>query len=94
MRLIDADALTSEVQTCYKERRLSEFSKDIVARFIDGAPTIDAEPVRHGEWIETETELICSECECEITSYDTDFLPGLKRVIKYCPFCGAEMDKE
>ena len=44
------------------------------------APTIDAEPVRHGKWMGT----VCSACG-ESTSfyYDCDC----------CPHCGARMDE-
>lgn len=60
---------------------------------IADAPTVDAEPVRHGKWINanegrwnTCEVLKCSECgELDNRMYKTD---------KYCPNCGARMDKE
>ena len=57
-------------------------------------PTIDAEPVRHGHWIERKEHIYlpngckewinfyCSECEAPNNS-PTD----------YCPNCGAKMDE-
>lgn len=53
---------------------------------IDVAPTIDAEPVRHGHWIayRSGVDTQCSECE-----WSTDF--PIAR--KYCPNCGAKMDE-
>lgn len=51
------------------------------------APTVDAEPIRHGEWIECEgrnNEYYCSEC------YDIWKSDRIKNM-KYCPSCGAKM---
>ena len=64
-----------------------------VVNAIRTAPAVDAEPVRHGEWIvhdwaeECNGVLIsnyeCSEC-CYWERHEAD----------YCPNCGAKMDKE
>lgn len=52
MRLIDADALKTWVD-CGHLRPPMElcFSELDVVRMLDKQPTIDAEPVRHGQWI-------------------------------------------
>lgn len=67
----------------------------VALRMIKGAPTVDAEPVRHGMWIllgrsfpttdytyTTSALYMCSEC-------------GLREIKKY-PYCncGAKMDAE
>lgn len=75
MRLIDADALI--------------VSKDWAdctcpAQAICKAPTIEAEPVRHG-------------CEhCKDGTYHGQVLmlcnDGVTRKIEFCPSCGAKMD--
>ena len=56
---------------------------------IENAPAVDAEPVRHGEWIYQDGEIMlcktCSLCRCE--SFDLDGA-------EYCPYCGAKMDLE
>ena len=78
MRLIDADAL---INTLNKEK--IEFNADI-NYFILNAPTIDAEPVRHGHW-----EFIggygyqyrCSNC-VRCAEHRTN----------YCPSCGSKME--
>lgn len=52
--------------------------------------------VKHGHWFvderpESDREIICSNCEQPIFKYhkiDFDYRP------KYCPNCGAKMDKE
>ena len=52
---------------------------------IPNAPTIEAEPVRHGKWIaqdETYTRYFCSECKDR----------NHQGHEKFCPNCGAKMD--
>ena len=49
--------------------------------------TVDVQEVKHGHWIDTTTycgEFTCSICKemCVTNKY------------KYCPHCGAKMDKE
>ena len=76
MRLIDADAL--------KEKWLFRGEDGKPYRDeIDNAPTID--PVRHGRWIEYETEKWkCSEC-----GNHEDLLDGKHH--GWCGECGARM---
>ena len=75
MRLIDADALPR-----YTGYALSAVE---IARAVENAPTIDAVPVRHGEWqwISAYSFYRCSECY-EIA----------ERRTPYCPNCGAKMN--
>lgn len=64
--------------------------KDVVCKF-EFAPTIDAEPVKRGRWVNVEDRpfmiYACSQCG-EKWGYGT--------VIHchYCPNCGARMDGE
>ena len=55
----------------------------------------DVAPVRHGRWIESTTDLICSACETvfndELSYMCRDYTYGNP---KYCPYCGAKMDEE
>lgn len=90
MRLIDADAL------CFAsmlERIDQHFAEDAV----NEAPTVDAEPVRHGKWIGTEFdgyadgvpvyyEWKCSACGCIVEEEEPTWI--------FCPNCGAKMDGE
>ncbi|MBR1810774.1 MAG: hypothetical protein IJ766_03865 [Clostridia bacterium] len=83
MRLIDADELCKD-----------RVSNDPVVIAAKCAPTIDAEPVRHGAWIahnyltgnvlldENETYL-CSVCQVQRTR---------RNKYNFCPNCGAKMD--
>ena len=83
MRLIDADVLLYSI---FKSCNTTEAT-------INNAPTIDAVPVVHGEWITTKTyshdgELYCSNCGEEAPAEY-----GRYTYIKstYCPNCGAKM---
>lgn len=62
---------------------------------INEAPAVDAEPVRHGEWILNPSNLyndatwVCSVCgEPWRLFYGTPEENGMH----YCPNCGAKMD--
>lgn len=59
---------------------------------IDEAPTIDAEPVRHGRWEKASEYMpiyVCSECKERNL-----FKNGNNVFSNYCPNCGAKMDLE
>ena len=95
-RLIDADALIEELKRCASsyypitstliEGIIAGFRKAIVQ--VEHTPTIEAEPVKHGEWIKDYKFLICSNCESEI---DVMFSLGVENSKNYCPHCGAKM---
>lgn len=92
-RLIDADGL--------KRQALFGITNDgigmhvVTIEQIDEQPTIEAEPVRHGHWIEKkgfdgDTYYDCSACghswvTIEGTPQDNE--------MDYCPACGAKMDE-
>lgn len=61
---------------------MTEYRKSVL-RIVDEAPTIDAEPVRHGRWECYLSDPFCSECD--------EFA---ETVTNYCPNCGAKMDLE
>lgn len=55
-------------------------------------PTLDYEPVRHGEWIKQKNgKLICSVCGVRGLQ-DSDELDYYYYPSVYCPNCGARMD--
>lgn len=106
MRLIDADALKEYISDLKYETDDpsvmvggNQVLKHILPQIIDGAPTIDAKPVRHGKWETTEciplksTITMCSACN---SSYLTvDIIRASKsgeHMPDYCPSCGARMD--
>ena len=89
MRLIDADALKKIVKG-RRKAAITLTGVDMVM-LIDDAPTIEAEPVKHGRWIEAENDLrisgYCSSCGWEAHMYEDDVIG-----MPYCPNCGARMD--
>ena len=97
MRLIDAEKLCLHLADIQLANRgwkddYCEVLDDIIS-IIDEQTTIEAEPVRHGRWIEPEeytghTEWHCSYCGdvvCTICGYPS---------ANYCPNCGAKMRGE
>lgn len=97
-RLIDADALIDLI----KERNCSlcrdndnrhnnwhcrECEYNEVMSNIENAPTIEAEPTKHGRWIDRGKDMCirwkCSECGRKDT-----------HIYNYCPDCGALMIDE
>lgn len=88
MRLIDADALKQEIREAIKHLRNYQ-GVAVCLKALNDAPTIEAEPVRHGYWEESPTGNknfnYCSVCEGAIQKYDNE-------TFAYCPHCGARMD--
>lgn len=69
------------------EKRMINF--DYVMQIVKEQPTIEAEPVRHGRWIErpnTKGQVYCSECGTLEKITDNNFKS------RRCPNCGAKMD--
>ena len=116
MRTIDADALTEDVVKLAKTGRTTNYDTANfnlgyntallhVKNLIQSAPTIDAEPVRHGEWLADIYNL--ETYETKTVPYDGwhgdaycsecgnyALLNSHEEDVdsKYCPECGAKMD--
>lgn len=90
-RYIDADSLKAEFTGNFS----GEYPAPLVKALIDIQPAADVAEVRHGNWIGESLE--CSECGklvssiCDAGGY---LSYGIEEDLKYCPFCGAKMDKE
>ena len=83
MRLIDADALNLEYEVDMADDWKTAHE---MANIVKYAPTIDAEPVRHGKWIEYPTADGMNQCsECGVLRFGES---------NYCPHCGARMDED
>lgn len=78
-RLIDADAF--EVVTAQGVSMDFADGMQYVLEMLDNAPTIEAEPVRHGRFVDGE----CENCGWFGDCVDVPFY-------NYCPKCGAKMD--
>ena len=89
MRLIDADAFLKDILTAGIGKTIIEYSESNIGYMIRRRPTIDAVPIRHGQW-ETNSDrpdtLICSVCKCGFDMWKHD--PH-----NFCPNCGAKMDE-
>ena len=98
MRLIDAIALYKEFMDEVKRHPIPETpglgryralvwmeAAGFFITMLTKAPTIEAEPVRHGRWIKRQNERICPFC------LDRHIHLGGKEK-KYCSNCGAKMD--
>lgn len=97
MRLIDADALEDVLLNHgFYYCNESDYSDGVAYGFLlaredlKEAPTIEAEPVRHGEWIVAAEEwrnqiewYECTQCHFESST-----------AYKHCPNCGAKMEAE
>jgi len=94
--LIDSENLLARIDKCYQESAKTGLGlepvmaiRDIKA-LISVVPTVDAAPVKHGQWIKGgyacgENEYKCSACG------ETEWRTGCARM-KYCMCCGAKMD--
>jgi hypothetical protein len=100
MRLIDADEVQKiidhirgkYVNSYGRRNKVSQLFWDTV-RYIEkkvrSIPTVDAVPVVHGSWVESESDIwFCSVCDSE-AYWDTDY--G-QQLFGWCPYCGAKMD--
>ena len=86
MRLIDANEITKNEHQHY-DYIADEYY--VFVRDIENAPTIEAEPVRHGHWTTQRTsehdgEWYCSNCGYEPVVFENEH---------YCQHCGARMDE-
>ena len=94
MRLVDADKLVKQIpktsvdifENCRNCRLLDDLE---VRMIISNAPTIEAEPVKHGHWIAVENgndgDAKCSRCGCYHHVWEAYGY--------YCQHCGAKMDE-
>lgn len=89
---------------------LGEYCCDRVSdtmAFIDELPTIEAEPVKYGRWVEKEAyeedrqmgfnfQIVCSNCDEQnsVLYFDENSEPTEKYFMRtpWCPWCGARMD--
>ena len=88
MRLFDADALADSAYELWVHGTpdIIKALMNTLKGFIDEAPTIEAEPVKHGRWVDNGIpESILSKCSvCGFSCGAYTF--------NYCPNCGAKMD--
>lgn len=104
VRLIDANALQRAFDDAHKDEPdffccnfLNNAGNpstewDCVDDILENAPTIDAQPVKHGKWIVYNLYARCSECS---VAYDFDtfqrLIPMNEKFPRHCSYCGADM---
>ena len=89
-RIIDADILKENCRITGEFMNNFEcVSLATLGEIIDKQPTIEAEPVKHGKWIEKYCSWYCSECG---KSGYKGYIPA--KPSDFCPNCGARMDGE
>lgn len=87
MRLIDADNLELvRAHLIYENGKEGMgYTTVCFGSVIRNAPTIDAEPVRHGHWIVMDEGITRFQCSaCGVKNHRTRW--------DYCTHCGAKMD--
>ncbi len=98
MKLIDGNALIKQIDDRMRSIKSrneadSRFTSVIldtlqdIVETIEDAEEVEAEPVRHGWWVEIDMSIgygwyECSECKRSVFGHKA----------KYCPECGAKMD--
>lgn len=94
-RLIDADALADELAVLLERNRklIDEWLANLIEDAVDDAPTVDAEHVKHGHWINHFDDLFPEESTQECSVCHAEQM-GTMLNDNYCPNCGAKMDEE
>lgn len=87
MRLIDANAL---IENLRNDPLFGLVEKYGLTRVIEAQPTIETQPVRHGEW---ELSKYASKWRCDNCGRLVDE-DEANTEYDYCPYCGAKMDGE
>lgn len=74
-----------------------DINKGEDVRFYVDCPLPDVQPVKHGAWRKDEqgydVYVECSECGLNLST--SNYIENeWREILKYCPSCGAKMDKE
>lgn len=93
MRPIDADALLEEAEAVLEEEgRYAALMH--IKNLILYAPTIDAAPVRRGEWVEEMEAIPWCEDDCDVYEKCSVCGETSHGTWNFCPNCGADMRVE
>lgn len=115
MRLIDADAYTQEINNRIEaaikwgknaiDEEIKTRAEQAIATFCEASltakkmPTIEAEPIRHGEWVHIDPNYEDSDVRCTNCNEVFNYIDGVCYLVlgtelpHRCPNCGAKMDK-
>lgn len=92
MQLIDLDDLKHRCDNPEYTLYNGEMAAEWLRECIKSAPIVDAEPVRHGRWIEKSNTIQCSNCGKEYNDEIHCMCFGEGAELNRCPKCGAKMD--
>lgn len=103
MRLIDADDVLDSIENWKRKvlyyhphtKKFSTIPLSEVLSFLGDSPTIDAVPVKHGEWVDGKRMSLDGTFywfrECSLCGYERED-DNEEKDTNYCPKCGARMD--
>ena len=94
VRPIDANALCAILEAKADMALVPEYKHAFlnVQATVNAMPTIDAEPVRHGRWIQNKTVYAYHNCSLCKVPHKMQMSCNIYVLLKYCPHCGAKMD--
>ena len=93
MRLIDVDKVLERAIPVRGEYDNSLPFEAVPVGYIKGAPTMEAEPIRRGQWIvKGDVDGHAKWDGCSICGYELSVINSGKNY-NFCPNCGAKMDK-
>lgn len=90
---IEREALLELYQIDGPENETGHVPLPVIRQNIMDLPAADVAEVRHGKWEQhlqsskVAPVYTCSLCKLNVSGFE-------KRWIKYCPYCGARMEKE
>lgn len=100
-RLIDANALLKKAYemctACENSSMIPHCTKcdfPVLYDLVKSAPTVDAVPVKRGNWDREDGEyggyVLCSECglNLDVSDYEKQ---EWREILRFCPSCGADM---
>ena len=94
MRIVDADLPREQMKKLLDHHlMMGNFSADSAVsdciEFLDTCPTVDAEPVKHGNWVVFKDENGIFRNKC--SACGSPMRKGYKQT-NFCPKCGANMN--
>lgn len=105
MRTADVDAFAMPREEWLKKELKKKHNEEYRSGYLEGvrvtlfelqderlAPTVDAEPVVHGHWVDNGIVWSCSACG-KMPTYGMGYVQARNELYAYCPHCGAKMDE-
>jgi tRNA(Ile2) C34 agmatinyltransferase TiaS len=97
-RLIDIDRLCDDLAKRWsiadkkKEDLVRAVMADVVTPIVVSQPIVDAVPVRHGRWIDIDSETYTWKIRCSKCGHERSMMSTGQTYPMYCEDCGARMD--